>query len=95
MVASEITFTKHVTHTLNLALYFPALVLNIGHYSVEADHYNLSEIEVPCLHLNILDFLWALHFFVGEVSSKGFQKCSGFAADNKTLGEIPQWINNS
>lgn len=57
MVTSEITFTKHMAHKLSLALDFPATVLNIDHYSVEADHYNLSEIEVLCLHLNIFDFL--------------------------------------
>lgn len=62
-------FHQTMAHTLSLALYFSATVLNIDHYSVEADHYNLSEIEVRCLHPNIFDILWALYF--GEVSRRG------------------------
>lgn len=39
---------------------FPCL--NVGQNSVEADHYNLSNIKVSSLHLNIFDFFWALYF---------------------------------
>lgn len=57
MVASKITFTKHVTDGLSLALYFLATVLNVAQNSVAADHYNLSDIKVSSLQLNIFDFL--------------------------------------